>query len=526
MFAAQKRRLARLGLAAAALSVATALAMTGCSSPGATEGGQDAVLTIVASSPPNSLDPVLESVGPIGNMYHYLAYDPLIKIDHDGRLTPGLATEWKYTDEAHTTLELTLRSGVKFADGTAMTAADVVASLDHGRTEGVNGPNWLAAVDSVTAQGDSTVVIKSRQPNDSLPYVLSERMLLGFVIEAKAANAPETLKTATYGAGPYVLDPDQTVANSTYVYVPNQYYWEPSHIHWSRVVITVVADYNAALQAVQSGAADLMSGNQPMATAAKAAGLTVATAPFGLTGIQISDRDGEIVPALKDARVRQALLYAIDRTAIAQAVFGGFSTATPSMLVKGFDGYLEGDDNVYPYDPDKAKQLLADAGYADGFSFDMSVPTANNTNLMAQAIVESWAKLGVKANLQTYTDLGQLTTDILAKKYPVSAFNYGALPSYVQSASFFNGGATQFNPFNTLDDEINQSLLEAAAGTTEQAVNDAYGKAWHRSLVDLAWVSNVYTRDQVTIYDQKKVTDVFISSQDPILDMWSVRPVS
>lgn len=530
MIAVHERRLARLGLAVAAVSVTAALVMTGCSAAGpgggSTKGQSSSVLTIAASAPPTSLDPMLQSVDQINNMFINVAYDSLTKIDKDGKLAADLATDWKYTDNTHTTLQMTLRSGVKFSDGTPLTAADVAASLNYGRAKGVNGRNWLATIDSVTAQGDNTVIIHCKQPNDSLPYVLSQRMLLGSVVEAKAANDPSMLKTATYGAGLYALDPSQTVANSTYVYVPNQHYWDQSAIKWSKVVINVVADYNAALQAVESGTADIMSGNQPTATAAKAAGLTVATAPFGLTGIQISDRTGDIVPALKDVRVRQAMLYAIDRTSIANAVFGGFSQPTASLVVKGFDGYSDADNNAYAYNIDKAKELLTEAGYANGFSFDMSVPSANNTNLMAQAVVQSWAKLGIKANLQTYTDLGQLTTDILAKKYPVSAFNYGALPTYIQSASFFNGGATQFNPFNTRDAEINQDLLQAAAGATADDVNTSYQKAWSRAQTDLAWVSNVYVREQVTIYNQKKVTDVFISSQNPIFDFSSIAPAT
>ena len=74
---------------------------------------------------------------------------------------------------------------------------------------------------------------------------------------------------------------------------------------------------------------------------------------------------------------------------------------------------------------------MAAAGYADGFSVEVSAATSNNTNILAQAIIEEWSKLGVKANLTTYTDLGQWTTDILADKYPITFFNYGALPTYI-----------------------------------------------------------------------------------------------
>jgi peptide/nickel transport system substrate-binding protein len=277
---------------------------------------------------------------------------------------------------------------------------------------------------------------------------------------------------------------------------------------------------------VQSGAADLFSADAPTASAALH-GLAVATAPFGLTGIQYSDRDGTIVPALKDPKVRQALNYAIDRKGISEAVYKDLSTPGTTPVQKGFPGFNDKDNSAYGYDLEKAKKLLAEAGYADGFSFDMSVPTANNTNLMAQAVVQSWAKIGVNAKLTTYTDLGQLTTDILAKKYPVSAFNYGALPTYVQSKSFFTGGATQFNPFNSTNAQIKQGLVEAAQGTTDDARGAAYGKAWHTAVIDQAWLTNVYTRFQPTVYNDKKITGVEISTQNPIVDLaWTVAPVT
>ncbi|CAL8969613.1 HTH-type transcriptional regulator SgrR [Propionicimonas sp. T2.31MG-18] len=524
MFPIRDRKPARLGLAAVVVGVSAALAVTGCAGAGS-GGSSGPVLTIAASAPPTSLDPMLQSVDQINNMYINVAYDSLTRIDKDGKIAPDLATEWKYTDKTNTTFELKVRGGVKFSDGSALTAQDVADSLNYARTKGVNGPNWMGAIDSVTAQDDTTVVIKNKTPNDALPYLLSQRLLVGSVVSSEAASDPAKLKTATFGAGPYMLDPAQTVANATYTYVPNKNYWDQSKIKYTKIVIKVVADANAALQAVQSGSADLFSGNQPTATAAKAAGLTVATAPFGISGILISDRSGTTVPALKDPKVRQAMMYAIDRSAISKAVFGGFSDPSPSLILKGQDGYTGADDSIFTYDMAKAKQLLTEAGYAGGFSFDMSTPAANNTNLMAQAVVQSWAQLGIKANLQTYTDLGQLTTDVLAKKYPVSAFNYGSLPTYIQSRSFFNGGATQYNAWNYQDADINKSL-ETAAAASDQAKTDAYFAAWHRAQADQALLSAVYIRQQVTIYDQKKITGVYITTQNPVVDLgWTVAPV-
>jgi len=518
-------KMRRVALVTGAALAATALAASTLAAPSSAAGTGD-TLTVAASSTPTSLDPMLQSVDQINNMFINVAYDSFTRINNKtGKIVPDLATSWKYTDDSNKVFEMNLRTNVKFSDGSAFTADDAVASIDYARKNGVNKA-WLASISSVVAKDANTVVINQSTSNDALPYLLSQRLNFGSVISTKAAATPSLLKTASYGAGPYMLDSSATVANSSYVYVPNPYYWNPSIIKWKKIVIKIVADQNAALQAVQAGTADLFSGNQPTATAARAGGLSVATAPFGITGVQIQDRNGEIVPALKNPLVRQAMFYAIDRTAIANAVFTGFSTPLPTLIIGQQDGYKAIETRIYQYNMNRAKQLLRKAGYEKGFSFNMSVPTANNTHLAAQAVVASWAQLGIKANLTTYTDLGQLTKDILAKKYAVSVFNYGSLPTIIQSASFLNGGATQFNAFNVIDDQVNASLAAGAAASSDKAKNEAYYQAWHRAQVDLAWFTSIYLRDQVTIYNQKKITGVFVNTKNPAVDLaWTVASV-
>ncbi|SNT47828.1 ABC transporter substrate-binding protein [Rhodococcoides kyotonense] len=512
----------RLTTAAAATILVLAAGLTGCSS--ATDADAK-VLTVAASVGPTSLDPMLQAVDQINNMYINLAYDSLTRIDGNGEVVPDLATRWEYTDDTQTVLAVTLRDGVRFSDGFPMTAESVAKSLDYGRTKGVNGPNWLGSVTSVTPANDNTVLITSSEPNDALPFLLSQRMLLGSVVSEDGLGDPQSLKRGTYGAGPYMLDYEQTISNDTYVYVPNPHYWDDSRIKWDKVVIKVVGNYSAALQAVQSGAADLFSADRPTAAAARERGLSVATAPFGLTGIGYLDRAGETVPALGDPRVRQALNYAIDRPSISDAVFKDFSVPNASLVLNGFPGYDPQDVDAFAFDLDKAKQLLVEAGYPDGFTFEMSAPTSNNTNLVAQAVIENWAKIGVNANLTTYTDLGQLRADVIAKKFPVVAFNYGALPTYVQAKSFFTGGANQYNPWKVSNPQVDAALHSGAVALDDDSRNAAYADAWRTALVDQAWFSNVYVRDQVTVYDPTRVSGVDITTQNPVVDLaWTVNP--
>lgn len=486
------------------------------SSATAKQGG---TLTIAATFGPTSLDPALQSVDPVNNQYIYPIYDYLTRLGANGQVEPGLATSWTYTDKTNTTFQLTLRQGAKFSDGTPLTAADVAASLNYSRTKGVNA-SWVSTISAITAPNSTTVQIRTTKPNDSLPTVLTQRLLLGGIISPAGLADPTSIKSKSYGSGPYVLDTANTVSGDHYTYTPNKYYWDQTKIHWKQVVIKVAGSTTAALQAVQNGEADLTIGDATTGTAAKSAGLGVATAAYGLTGVNIMDRDGTILPALKDAKVRQAILYAIDRKAVAQAVYNGFATPGAGTLLKGFSGYSASLDKSYNYNPTKAKKLLKEAGYGNGFTFNIAAPTANNTNIMAQALVQEWAKVGLTANLTSYPDMGQLTTDVLAGKYPVTAFIYGALPTFIQSASFFTGGKTQFNAFNTVDTAINGTLDKAAAATGPAAAK-LYNQAWS-SAQEQGFFSNVYTRQAIFIYDKTKIGGIKVGSADPVPDIWDV----
>lgn len=525
MSAPHLQRRTFIGASAAGLAAAGGLsACAGSSKSNEASGSSDGTLTLAATSQPVSMNPILQNVDPVNNWYINLAYDSLIRLDGKGELVPDLATEWTYAKK-NTELTLKIRKGVTFSDGEPLNADAVAKSIDYARTKGVNA-NWLSTISKVTAKGDDTVVVKTSQPNDSLPFLFSQRLLVGSVISPKAVADPDLLKTESHGAGPYVLDTEQTVANSSYVFTPNDSYWDKSKIHWKKVIIKVVSNTTAALQGLQSGEIDIFRGDAATARAAKAKGLSVSSAYFAIFGLNYGDREGKVVPALKDVRVRQALSYAIDRKAIAKAVFGEFAVASNTLTVEGFPGYAKGDVDSYAYNMQKAKQLLREAGYAKGFSLELASTKDLNTDVMSQAVVEGWKELGVKAKLTSYSDNGQLVTDILAKKYPVTAYSYGCLPQYIQAQSFFIGGANQYNPWNTEDKKINATLDKAARAADTGEQDQYYQRALHRAMVDLVWASNVFDTPSLTIYDPKKIKGVETTPTNPTPDVgWSVAPM-
>ncbi len=225
--------------------------------------------------------------------------------------------------------------------------------------------------------------------------------MAGDVVGPAGLAKPESLGSTTNGAGPYMIDPGSTILNSQYVYVKNPYYWDASAQHWDKVVIKIISDGNSILSALKTGQVQVAEGAATEADAVAAAGLKIYSAPSAMLGMYIGDIDGKIVPALKDVRVRQALNFAIDRKGIVGSLYGKYGRPTDQFVPQGIGGYLASLEDFYPYDPAKAKQLLADAGFPNGFKFTLvEQPAVSSGDLMAQAMVANWKDIGVDVTLK------------------------------------------------------------------------------------------------------------------------------
>jgi peptide/nickel transport system substrate-binding protein len=426
MFAtATKQRPRFIRTAAIIAATAATISLAACSGTPA-KSTASTTLTVATTSTPASLDPAKAGNGIPLVWYMNLGYGSLIHRDADGTAKPGLATKWGYSAD-RLTFTMTLRKGVKFSDGSKMTAASVAASLNRYLKEGGFASTYMADVTSIKASGALGITIALSAPNPNLPYGFDQDGIAGDIV-APAGLADKTkLGTETFGAGPYMLDSKDTIANSSYVYVQNPYYYDKAAQHYKKITVKVITDQNSVLSAVRSGQVQVAQGSSSNAAAAKSAGLTITKGLSGMVGMYIADIDGTIAPALKDVRVRQALNYALDRKAITQSVYGQFGTPTAQVVPKGTAGYLASLENVYPYNPTKAKALLKAAGYANGFSFDLAEqPGTDNGDLLAQAMVAQWKDIGVNVTLKTYPSFNDYVGAALGKGFPATTltFNY------------------------------------------------------------------------------------------------------
>ncbi len=352
----------------------------------------DKTLTVGVTQPPASFDPLLSNFGR-SSQFLRLVYDSLVRVAPDGSLAPGLAESWAYS-EGNTVFDITIRDGLLFADGTPLDAAAVKANFERAMT--VSGPSssQFAAVDSVEVVPPRTVRLHLSAADPVL--ITSMTQNLGMMANP-AGFATEEMATALdqnpVGAGPYTLDTANTLVDDHYTFVRNPNYYAPGDFPFHTVTIRVIGEQVSILNSVQSGDIDGGTANYEIADAAVAAGLQAATMPLDTSAVILFDRTGAIVPALGDVRVRQALNYAIDRQAIVDSVVHGYGSPTSQFISPSMEGYDPALDNYYTYDPQKARDLLAAAGYADGFTLPILTPTQNVT--VVQAIAGYLEDVGV-----------------------------------------------------------------------------------------------------------------------------------
>jgi peptide/nickel transport system substrate-binding protein len=507
-----RSRIALAGLLAATLTTTACSSATKTASSGPTDR-----LTVLALAAPNSLSPALNTICASCVWFTSLSYASLIHTGPKGELQPDLATSWEYVGEGNKQFRLHLRSGAKFSDGTPVDAQAVAKSLNYMRKSGGPVSPFIAPITSITATDPSTVDIKLSQPNPELATLLSTPFQIGDVINPKALSDPKSLGHQTAGAGPYMLSTAETVSNDHYTYVPNPHYWNKAAVHFKKITIKVVKSTTAALQVLRTGAADLAIGDLNTAPSARSAGLKVYSALVAHTGIDIIDRTGAVAKPLRDVRVRQALNYAVDRRTISDSVLHGSGQPINQIGTPGTSDYVQAAANQYAYDSQKAKQLLADAGYPNGFTLNMEIFSQNPpTSDVAQAVISDWEKIGVKVKANTDSDGATYAKNVSSKKYATFSYGFGYIPFYLYSQNWYLPIPNPFNAFNSSDKQLVSYIGQGntAAGSERTSL---YGKATQRA-VDLAWIVPV-TSYPVFYFASPKVGNVKVDPARPLLEI-------
>ncbi|HEY0275993.1 MAG TPA: ABC transporter substrate-binding protein, partial [Paenirhodobacter sp.] len=392
---------------------------------------------------------------------------------------------YRWVDDV--TLEFKLRKGIKFHNGDAFSADDVVYTLNHfsDPATGVAMPNTVGWIKSAEKTGDYTVIVHLKDPfPTALDYLESSMPIYPAAYYQKVGSAGFAQKPV--GTGPYMInsiDPGRGYtlkANADYQ--PNG---SRGKAAIGTVVVRSIPDVNTQIAELFSGSVDFIwqvPEDQTQKIMAKG-GYTVTSAPtvrFGYISMDAVGRSG--FEAFKDKRVREAVYHAIDRKAIRDAFFtpeAGLTNAICSPLQFGCDQ----DVTIYGFDPEKSKALLKEAGYEKGLEVSFY---AYRDRQAAEAMVQMLSDVGITANMN-YIKYATLAEKVLKNEIPMSFMTWGSgsiLDVSASTSKFFDGSSID----DVKNPELTALLKQGDTTTDPEKRKVFYSKALKQVADEAYWV--------------------------------------
>lgn len=430
-------------------------------------------------------------------------FETLLKFEDGGTaVEPGLAKSWETSDDG-LTYTFELREGVKFHDGTDFNAEAVVKNFERwasGDAEkfpyyssmfGGFGDDEDHIIESVTAEDDYTVVFKLKRPQ--APFLKNIAMDM-FAIASPTAfeeMGDDEFERNPVGTGPFKFvewKPNDSITIEKF-----EDYWQEGLPKLDRVVFESIPDNSARLNALIAGEVDLADGINP------SDGVTIEENP----DLQLFERPSMNVGYLGltvtrepfgDKLVRQAINYAIDKESIIDAFFEGRADVAVGPIPPSVSGYHDGIEG-YPYDPEKAKELLAEAGYPDGFEMELWAmpvprPYMPDGEKVAEAIQKNLEDIGITAKIVSHEWATYLE---LLEKGEADAFLLGWTGDNGDPDNFIyvlldedNIGSNNYTYFS--HDEMHDLLIEAQTEVDEEKRIELYKEAQEIVHEEAPWV--------------------------------------
>ena len=448
----------------------------------------------VMSMDPHSLNETLQL------SFTASVYEPLVGRGKDMALVPLLATKWKQVSPNVWRFEL--RKGVTFHDGTPFTADDVVFSFNRAADPGGDMRGYTSSFKEVRRIDDHTVEIETTAPFPILPDVISNVYMMSKKwCETNKADKPVDRRkgvenTASFkanGTGPFRLKERQPGTRT--VLVRNLNYWDKVETNVDEVVFTPIGSDATRVAALLSGEIDVMEPVplQDVERVKSNPKLTVLQGPELRTIFLGMDqkRDELLFSSVKgknpfkDVRVRKAFYQAIDIESIKTKVMRGAATPTALMVAPGVRGFQTDMNKRFPYDPEAAKKLLAEAGYPNGFEVTMNCPNDRyvNDGAICQAVAANLARVGVKIDLQAETKvsyfpkiLSRNTSFYLLGWTPSTGDSHDVLSALMATPN--DKGQGQFNLGNYSNAKLDELTNKIQSETDEKKRNEMIREAF------------------------------------------------
>ena len=482
-----KRRVAAILLV---LTTAISVALSGCSgdkneagsatentlSGKPVEGGS---IRVGISQDLDSLDPH-KAVAAGTKEVLFNIYEGLVKPDKDGNLTEAVASSYEVSEDAKV-YTFTLRDGVKFHNGNDVTAEDVKYSIDRCADTSNGEPlvSEYSIVESVNILDEKTVEIRLTEPNTEF---------LAYMTTAIIPKDYEELDTAPVGTGPFKFvsrSPQENV-----VLEKNTEYWG-EQAHLDEVEFRIVSDADMVVTNLKGGSIDMYMRLTSTQAAELTEGFHIEEGTMNLVQALYLNND---VEPLNNEKVRQALCYAINPDEIMAMIADGKGVRIGTSMYPGLKKYFDDEyTNYYEQDYDKAKELLEEAGYPDGFDLEITVCSADQPHVdTAQVIVEQLKNIGVNATIKPVEWEVWLEETYAGRNFQstvvgVDASNLSARAMLERFVSDADGNFINFS-----DEEYDATFQAAISETDEEKQVELY-KELEGILTERA--ANVYIQD-------------------------------
>ncbi len=461
-----------------ALVLAMTAALCGCGGGKAGEG--DAITVGIPQDIEDSLDPhTAVAAGTREVLFN--VFEGLVKPDSSGDLKPAVASEYVIDNEGKT-YTFTLRDGITFHNGAPVTADDVIASIKR-CADTTDGDPLVAAfsnIADVTKTDDKTVVITLKEPDTDFLCNMTTAILPADNIDNTATNP--------IGTGPYMYvsrSPQENIVLKRY----DGYWGEKAYIE--NVTFKIIANPDTIVMNLEGGSVDMF----PRVTSAQAAQLS--------DNFEIMEGTMNLVQALylnnaaapfDDVRVRQALCYAIDPKEIMDYAFDGRGSEIGSSMFPSFGKYFMPELNdTYNRDVEKAKALLTEAGYPDGFEFTIKVPSNYTQHVdTAQILKEEFKEIGVTADIELIEWNSWLSDVYSGREYEGTVIGVDA-STLSPRALLSRFESTAGNNFVNFSSPEYDAAYKAAVSSTDDATQTENYKKCETILAEEA--ANVYIQD-------------------------------
>ena len=407
-------------------------------------------------------------------------FEGLMKPTPEGDLIPAVAEKYEISED-QLTYTFTIRDGIKFHNGDPVTAEDVGESLARCKNGG-DGIFEVEAFSNIqhieTADSRSISITLGEPDSEFLSYLTTAVLPAGY----------DGQDTAPVGTGPFKFV--SRAAQDNIVLERFDDYWgEKAYL--DKVTYKIIENADSILMSLQSGAVDLFAHLTSTQVAQLGDEFNIEEGTMNL--VQAMYLNNAVAP-FDDVRVRQALCYAIDRQQILDLAFDGYGSLIGSSMYPAFGKYFDDSlTNYYTYDVEKAKALLADAGYPDGFSMTITVPSNYQPHLdTAQVIVEQLKQVGITAEILPVTWESWLNDTYMGRQFQATVVGVDA-STMTARALLERFTSTADNNFINYNNAEYDAIFQAALAAADDAAQTAAYKQAEANLTENA--ANVYIQD-------------------------------